>query len=104
MVMAYFMAQLMPWATDEVASWGSLLVLGSANVDEVRREEQPEVSLRPLMCVWGVRASLRQAGRVEGTRVCVCVGGCEGVPLILPQHDPRASRAAETHGDVYKGV
>jgi len=37
MVMAYFMAQLMPWATDEVASWGSLLVLGSANVDEAIR-------------------------------------------------------------------
>jgi NAD+ synthase (glutamine-hydrolysing) len=39
MVMAYFMAQLMPWATDdgEAPGWGSLLVLGSANVDEALR-------------------------------------------------------------------
>jgi len=38
-VMAYFMAQLMPWATDsgEAPGWGSLLVLGSANVDEALR-------------------------------------------------------------------
>merc|ERR1712196_111227 len=39
MVMAYFLAQLMPWATDgdtSVAA-GSLLVLGSANVDEALR-------------------------------------------------------------------
>ena len=32
MVLAYFYAQLLPWSRD---SWGSLLVLGSANVDEV---------------------------------------------------------------------
>jgi len=43
MVMAYFMAQLMPWATDQAMKgdagpgWGSLLVLGSANVDEALR-------------------------------------------------------------------
>eukprot|EP00439_Symbiodinium_sp_Y106_P084667 s82_g26.t1 len=43
MVMAYFMAQLMPWATDKAMTgevgpgWGSLLVLGSANVDEALR-------------------------------------------------------------------
>merc|ERR1719382_2364082 len=39
MVMAYFMAQLMPWATDgdETTAGGSLLVLGSANVDEALR-------------------------------------------------------------------
>ncbi|CAK9049277.1 Glutamine-dependent NAD(+) synthetase (NAD(+) synthase [glutamine-hydrolyzing]) (NAD(+) synthetase) [Durusdinium trenchii] len=43
MVMAYFMAQLMPWATDQAMQgdagpgWGSLLVLGSANVDEALR-------------------------------------------------------------------
>lgn len=39
MVMAYFMAQLMPWATDdgEAPGWGNLLVLGSANVDEALR-------------------------------------------------------------------
>eukprot|EP00927_Polykrikos_kofoidii_P068639 TRINITY_DN6398_c0_g1_i3.p1 TRINITY_DN6398_c0_g1~~TRINITY_DN6398_c0_g1_i3.p1 ORF type:complete len:846 (+),score=115.36 TRINITY_DN6398_c0_g1_i3:83-2539(+) len=39
MVMAYFMAQLMPWSTDgaEGPGWGSLLVLGSANVDEALR-------------------------------------------------------------------
>jgi len=39
MVMAYFMAQLMCWATDqgEAPGWGSLLVLGSANVDEALR-------------------------------------------------------------------
>merc|ERR1712232_785322 len=39
MVMAYFMAQLMPWATDsgEAPGWGTLLVLGSANVDEALR-------------------------------------------------------------------
>lgn len=39
MVMSYFMAQLMPWATDtgEAPGWGSLLVLGSANVDEALR-------------------------------------------------------------------
>jgi NH3-dependent NAD+ synthetase len=39
MVMAYFMAQLMPWATDGDATTagGSLLVLGSANVDEALR-------------------------------------------------------------------
>lgn len=39
MVMAYFMAQLMPWATDpsETPSGGGLLVLGSANVDEALR-------------------------------------------------------------------
>merc|ERR1711985_31184 len=35
--MAYFCAQLMPWSTDTVAPWGSLLVLGSANVDEALR-------------------------------------------------------------------
>ena len=39
MVMAYFMAQLMPWATDPVEKslGGGLLVLGSANVDEALR-------------------------------------------------------------------
>jgi len=39
MVMGYFMAQLMPWATDgdETTAGGSLLVLGSANVDEALR-------------------------------------------------------------------
>jgi len=39
MVMAYFMAQLMPWATDgdETVAGGQLLVLGSANVDEALR-------------------------------------------------------------------
>jgi len=39
MVMAYFMAQLMPWATDpaEKPLGGGLLVLGSANVDEALR-------------------------------------------------------------------
>jgi NAD+ synthase (glutamine-hydrolysing) len=39
MVMAYFMAQLMPWATDPADKplGGGLLVLGSANVDEALR-------------------------------------------------------------------
>merc|ERR1711988_1200115 len=39
MVMAYCMSQLMCWATDagEAPGWGSLLVLGSANVDEALR-------------------------------------------------------------------
>lgn len=39
MVMAYFMAQLMPWAVDdfEGGKKGTLLVLGSANVDEAIR-------------------------------------------------------------------
>merc|ERR1712178_500078 len=39
MVMAYFMAQLMPWSTEtfEGGGTGALLVLGSANVDEALR-------------------------------------------------------------------
>jgi len=39
MVMSYFMAQLMPWATDAADKplGGGLLVLGSANVDEALR-------------------------------------------------------------------
>jgi NAD+ synthase (glutamine-hydrolysing) len=39
MVMSYFLAQLMPWATDgdQTTAAGSLLVLGSANVDEALR-------------------------------------------------------------------
>uniref|UniRef100_A0A7S0ZSM8 Glutamine-dependent NAD(+) synthetase n=1 Tax=Noctiluca scintillans TaxID=2966 RepID=A0A7S0ZSM8_NOCSC len=39
MVMGYYMAQLMPWATDgeDTTAGGSLLVLGSANVDEAIR-------------------------------------------------------------------
>lgn len=39
MVMSYFMAQLMPWATDgdQTVAGGQLLVLGSANVDEALR-------------------------------------------------------------------
>ena len=39
MVMSYFLAQLMPWATDgdPTKAAGSLLVLGSANVDEALR-------------------------------------------------------------------
>jgi len=39
MVLSYFMAQLMPWATDgdDTPAGGSLLVLGSANVDEALR-------------------------------------------------------------------
>ena len=39
MVMSYFMAQLMPWATDpeDKPLGGGLLVLGSANVDEALR-------------------------------------------------------------------
>mmetsp|Transcript_69867 Transcript_69867/g.160649 ORF Transcript_69867/g.160649 Transcript_69867/m.160649 type:complete len:741 (-) Transcript_69867:197-2419(-) len=39
MVMSYFMAQLMPWAAsgDRTTAAGSLLVLGSANVDEALR-------------------------------------------------------------------
>merc|ERR1719324_1706361 len=37
--MAYFMAQLMCWSTDDkdAPGWGNLLVLGSANVDEALR-------------------------------------------------------------------
>lgn len=38
MVMSYFLAQLMPWATDgDQSRGGQLLVLGSANVDEALR-------------------------------------------------------------------
>merc|ERR1740116_657861 len=38
MVMSYFLAQLMPWATDgDTSRGGQLLVLGSANVDEALR-------------------------------------------------------------------
>lgn len=38
MVMSFFLAQLMPWATaDDPSTGGSLLVLGSANVDEALR-------------------------------------------------------------------
>ena len=39
MVMSYFLAQMMCWSTDdgEAPGWGSLLVLGSANVDEALR-------------------------------------------------------------------
>ena len=39
MVMSYFLAQLMPWATDgdQTTAAGGLLVLGSANVDEALR-------------------------------------------------------------------
>merc|ERR1719267_177013 len=39
MVMSYFLAQLMPWATegDATRAGGQLLVLGSANVDEALR-------------------------------------------------------------------
>merc|ERR1711920_566790 len=38
MVMNYFLAQLMPWATDgDTSRGGQLLVLGSANVDEALR-------------------------------------------------------------------
>uniref|UniRef100_A0A7S2GF13 Glutamine-dependent NAD(+) synthetase n=2 Tax=Octactis speculum TaxID=3111310 RepID=A0A7S2GF13_9STRA len=39
MVMSYFLAQLMPWATDgdDTSAIGQLLVLGSANVDEALR-------------------------------------------------------------------
>lgn len=39
MVMSYFLAQLMPWATDgdPTKAAGTLLVLGSANVDEALR-------------------------------------------------------------------
>merc|ERR1719253_796078 len=38
MMMSYFMAQLMPWATDgDTSRGGQLLVLGSANVDEAIR-------------------------------------------------------------------
>ena len=38
MVMSYFLAQLMPWATDmDPSTGGALLVLGSANVDEALR-------------------------------------------------------------------
>merc|ERR1719359_276640 len=36
--MSYFLAQLMPWATDgDTSRGGTLLVLGSANVDEALR-------------------------------------------------------------------
>ena len=56
MVLAYFMAQLLPWVRGK--GGGFLLVLGSANVDE---------SLRGYMtkydCEWGERQMGREAER-----------------------------------------
>jgi len=99
MVMAYFMAQLMPWATDgdETTAGGSLLVLGSANVDEALRGyyTKYDCSAADLNPIGGVnkrdlKAFLEWAGRERGIGVLARVAdappsaeltGAEGAQL-----------------------
>uniref|UniRef100_A0A7S4T6Z9 Glutamine-dependent NAD(+) synthetase n=1 Tax=Alexandrium monilatum TaxID=311494 RepID=A0A7S4T6Z9_9DINO len=78
MVMAYFMAQLMPWATDgdETTAGGALLVLGSANVDEALRGyyTKYDCSAADINPIGGVnktdlKSFLEWAGREKGIAV-----------------------------------
>lgn len=78
MVMSYFLAQLMPWATDgdETTAGGSLLVLGSANVDEAIRGyyTKYDCSAADINPIGGInkrdlKAFLEWAGRNKGISV-----------------------------------
>merc|ERR1712032_1350003 len=78
MVMSYFMAQLMPWATDgdETKAGGALLVLGSANVDEALRGyyTKYDCSAADINPIGGInkrdlKAFLEWAGKNKGISV-----------------------------------
>eukprot|EP00913_Durusdinium_trenchii_P000562 g518.t1 len=103
MVMAYFMAQLMPWATDQAMQgdagpgWGSLLVLGSANVDEALRGyyTKYDCSAADVNPIGGInkrdlKAFLKWAAKERG------IGELERVANAVPTAELRPDKAAET--------
>lgn len=77
MVMSYFLAQLMPWATDgDESRGGMLLVLGSANVDEALRGyyTKYDCSAADINPIGGInkrdlKAFLEWSGKNKGIRV-----------------------------------
>jgi len=77
MVMSYFMAQLMPWATDgDTSRGGTLLVLGSANVDEALRGyyTKYDCSAADINPIGGInkrdlKAFLEWTGKNKGIRI-----------------------------------
>jgi len=77
MVMAFFMSQLMPWATDgDNSPGGTLLVLGSANVDEALRGyyTKYDCSAADINPIGGInksdlKAFLEWAGKNKGISV-----------------------------------
>lgn len=77
MVMSYFMAQLMPWATEgDDTKGGALLVLGSANVDEALRGyyTKYDCSAADINPIGGInkrdlKAFLEWAGKNKGISV-----------------------------------
>jgi NAD+ synthase (glutamine-hydrolysing) len=86
MVMSYLMAQLMPWATggDAATAGGSLLVLGSANVDEALRGyyTKYDCSAADLNPIGGInkrdlKAFLEWAAEAYGIEVLRRVAGAQ---------------------------
>ncbi|CAE7217531.1 nadsyn1 [Symbiodinium necroappetens] len=105
MVMAYFMAQLMPWATDKAMKgevgpgWGSLLVLGSANVDEALRGyyTKYDCSAADINPIGGInkrdlKAFLKWAAKEKGIGELEKVANAVPTAELRPDkaHDPRS--------------
>ncbi|CAJ1350482.1 unnamed protein product [Effrenium voratum] len=104
MVMAYFMSQLMPWATDQAMEgdagpgWGSLLVLGSANVDEALRGyyTKYDCSAADINPIGGInkrdlKAFLIWASKERG------IGELERVANAVPTAELRPDKAGAAH-------
>lgn len=99
MVMPYFMAQLMAWATDDVEAlgWGSLLVLGSANVDEALRGYYTNCSAADINPIGGInkrdlKAFLVWVGRNSGMPVLDSVANADPTAELRPDIADAAPR------------
>merc|ERR1711988_368698 len=96
MVMAYCMSQLMCWATDagEAPGWGSLLILGSANVDEALRGyfTKYDCSAADLNPIGGInkcdlKAFLKWAAANKGISVLEDVSNAVPTAELRPEVD-----------------
>merc|ERR1719380_555133 len=94
--MAYFMAQLMCWSTDDkdAPGWGNLLVLGSANVDEALRGyyTKYDCSAADINPIGGInkrdlKAFLKWAAKHKGIGVLEDVANAVPTAELRPEED-----------------
>merc|ERR1719504_207254 len=103
MVMSYFMAQLMPWATDpeDKPLGGGLLVLGSANVDEALRGyyTKYDCSAADINPIGGInkrdlKAFLLWAAEHRGIAVLTAVAHAMPTAELRPEEGEQGKSAA----------
>merc|ERR1712139_731089 len=103
MVMAYFMAQLIPWST---GGSGGLLVLGSANVDEALRGyyTKYDCSAADLNPIGGInkrdlKAFLKWAAQNKGIRVLDDVANAVPTAELRPEEGEDGKEVAGSAND-----